>query len=64
MGKGGKVQMFFRSEQWKLETKFWGCVRKGGMNGQMMSKREFYTFMICMLLMQFTIKHVVSIFVP
>ena len=56
--------MFFQSEQWKLETKFLECVKKGGMNGQMMSKREFYMFMICMLLMQFTIKHAVSIFVP
>ena len=22
--------MFFQSEQWKLETKFWECVKKGG----------------------------------
>ena len=26
--------MFFQSEQWKLETKFLECVKKGGMNGQ------------------------------
>ena len=60
----GKVQMFFQSEQLKLETQFWECVKKGGINGQMLSKQEFYMFMICMPLMRFTIKHVVSIFVP
>ena len=33
----GKGVMFLLSEQWKLETQFWECVKKGRMNGQMLN---------------------------
>ena len=55
--------MLFLSGQLKQETQFWQCVKKGGMIGQILCKQEIYTFMICMLQMQYIIECAVPIFV-